>query len=390
MNLLMKAIVIGAGIGGLSAAIALRKIGVEVNVFESKHEVRFAGAGLVIGANAVRALQQLDVGDQVLQEGRVLDEVRIVTPSGKILQRMETAAISHKYGPDNVTVERGKLLEIFMNALGPEPMVYTGKTFIRFEQDHSGVKVWFEDGSTEEGDLLLGADGIHSSIREALLPHAKPRYAGYTCWRGIVHSEQNKLYHDPNVSIETWGRRGRFGLVPLPNNRIYWYACVNGKERDPQLRTYTTRSLMKRFKGYHEPISQILAQTADDQLLHHDIYYLPQIRRMAFGRVVLLGDAAHAMTPNLGQGAGQAIEDAVILANLLKHHSLVDALERYEKERIGRTRQIARISNRIGRVAQMQGSISVAFRDSLFPLIPAKVFRKQLQFLYKVKLEGFL
>jgi FAD-dependent urate hydroxylase len=104
----------------------------------------------------------------------------------------------------------------------------------------------------------------------------------------------------------------------------------------------------------------------------------------------LLGDAAHAMTPNLGQGAGQAIEDAIILANLLKHHSLADALERYEKERIGRTRQIARVSNRIGRIAQMQGSISVALRDSLFPLVPAKVFRKQLQFLYKVKLEGLL
>lgn len=118
-----------AGIGGLSAAIALRKIGMEVKVFESKHKVRFAGAGLVIGANTVRALQQLGLGDQVLQEGRVLDEVRIVTLSGKILQRMETTAISHKYGPDIVAVERGKLLEIFMNALGPEPNVYTGKTF---------------------------------------------------------------------------------------------------------------------------------------------------------------------------------------------------------------------------------------------------------------------
>jgi 2-polyprenyl-6-methoxyphenol hydroxylase-like FAD-dependent oxidoreductase len=147
---------------------------------------------------------------------------------------------------------------------------------------------------------------------------------------------------------------------------------------------------MERFKGYHEPISQILAQTADDHLLHHDIYYLPQIRRMAFGRVVLLGDAAHAMTPNLGQGAGQAIEDAVILASLLKHHSLADALKRYEKVRIDRTRQVARISNRIGRVAQKQGSISVTLRDSLFPLIPAKVFRKPLQFLYNVKLEGLL
>ena len=387
----MKAIIIGAGIGGLSTAIALRKIGMDVKVFESKQEVRFAGAGLGIGANAVRALQQLDVGDQILRAGKALDELRILTPAGKILQRTETAAISHKYGPDNVSIERGVLLELLMSALGPEKIVHTGRTCRHFEQNDSGVKVWFEDGSTEEGDFLVGADGVHSKIREALLPNAIPRYAGYTCWRAVVQAEPDLLHYDPNVFIETWGRKGRFGLVPLSNNRIYWFVCLNAKAPDSPLRTYTARDLMKIFEGYHEPIPQILAQTSDHHMLQHDIYDLPPISRFAFGRVVLLGDAAHAMTPNMGQGAGQSVEDAVILASHLKQSPVIEeALVRYERERIGRTGQITRMSNRIGKVAQLDGHVSIALRDGLFPLVPARILEKQLEYLYEVRLDGLL
>ena len=198
-------------------------------------------------------------------------------------------------------------------------------------------------------------------------------------------------HYNPKVFIETWGRNGRFGLVPLTNNGIYWFACVNAKVRDSRLKSYTTQDLIKRFDGYHGLIPQILAQTSDHQLLHHDIYYLPPIRRFAFGLVVLLGDAAHAMTPNMGQGAGQSIEDAVILAGHLKQHPVMtEALERYESERIARTKKITRMSNRIGMVAQLDKPISIALRDALFPLIPVKILEKQLNNLYEVKLEGLL
>lgn len=387
----MKAIIIGAGIGGLSTAIALRKIGMEVNVFESKHEVRFAGAGLAISANAIWALQQLGVGDQVVREGKVLEELRILTPSGKILQRKETALMSPKYGIDNVAIERGKLLELLMSALGQEQIIHTGKTCRRFEQTASGVKVWFEDGSTEEGDLLIAADGIHSTIREKLMPNAKPRYAGYTCWRAIVQTGPNLREYDPNLFIETWGRKGRFGLVPLPENRIYWFACVNAKVNDSQFRTFTVQNLIKTFEGYHDPILGILAQTSDHQLLHHDIYDLPPIGRFVFGNIVLLGDSAHAMTPNMGQGAGQSIEDAIILAGHLKRSpTMKEALKRYEDERTERTSVITKMSNRIGRVAQLDDRVSVTLRDAIFPHIPAEIMEKQLKYLYEVKFEGFL
>lgn len=386
----MKAIIIGAGIGGLSSAIALRKIGMEVKVFESKNEVRFAGAGLTIGVNAVRALQQLGLGDHLVREGKVLDELRILTQSGKILQRTDSALINRKYGLGNIAIERGKLLEVLLGALNPD-LVNTGKSCRRFEQNDSRIKVWFEDGSTEEGDLLIAADGIHSNIRETLMPNAKPRYAGYTCWRAVVQVEPAFRGYDPNVFIETWGRMGRFGLVPLPDNRVYWFACVNAKARDSQLKTFTVPNLMKVFDGYHEPIPGVLAQTSDHQMLHHDIYDLPPIGRFVFGNIVLLGDAAHAMTPNLGQGAGQSIEDAINLAGHIKRSlTIKEALERYEHDRTGRTSLITRMSKRVGMVAQLNDRFSVTLRDALFPLIPTRVMEKQLKYLYEVELEGLM
>jgi 2-polyprenyl-6-methoxyphenol hydroxylase-like FAD-dependent oxidoreductase len=138
------------------------------------------------------------------------------------------------------------------------------------------------------------------------------------------------------------------------------------------------RNLEKRAELYHETVKR----------LHHDIYDLPPIRQFAFGRVVLLGDAAHAMTPNMGQGAGQSIEDAVILARYLKQNNgISEALRNYERDRIGRTARVTNMSNRIGKTAQLQGFFSVALRDALFPLIPAKILEKQLAYLYEVKLD---
>lgn len=372
--------ILGAGIAGLSAAIALRKIGYEPLIFEAVQEIKPVGAGLGLGANAIKAFQKLDISDQVINAGRQLDVFDVLDEKGFIITHTDNLALSKKYGINNFVIERSKLHEVLSMNI-PAATIFKNKRAIKFEYVNDQIQVFFQDQTHEVFDILIVADGIHSSIRNQLDPSAKLRYAGYTCWRALIEDSSNLNIHK---SSETWGRSGRFGIVPLANNKIYWFACINSSLNNMKMKSFKIEDLINHFKDYHDPICKILQQTSNDQLIWNDIIDLAPLNKFAYGKILLIGDAAHATTPNLGQGACQAIEDAAVLyQEIQKKSDVAEAFIQFEKRRLVRTQWIVKTSWNIGKLAQMESFLGITFRNILLRNLPASVNNKQIEKLYK-------
>lgn len=378
-----KFILIGGGIAGLTTAIALRSQGFEVEVYEAAPQLKEAGAGLGVGANAWRAMRWLGLEEQLLQHSMVLSGAHLVDVKGRLIARTDSSKTDTRNAPDNMTIHRAELLHILADSL-PMSVVQTDKRCVSYTQRaDGGVLVHFQDGSTAEGDGLIAADGIRSAIRQLLLPNAKPRYAGYTCWRAVVEVPDGWV--EP-VFMAIWGRKGRFGYAPLPDNRVYWFVVINSIADNPAYTYFGTRDLIERFADYPPTVIKLMERTDDAVVLHNDIYDLQPLDRFAYGSVVLVGDAAHATTPNLAQGAAQAMEDAVVLAKCLAEGSptVEQAFRRFEQLRLGRTRRVVELSRRLGRVAQLESKLLCTARNGLLRLMPAWVSERQLRFLWDV------
>lgn len=390
MNTTSTFTIIGGGIAGLTTAIALRRIGLSVEVFEAAPVVRPLGAGLALAANAVRAFERLGIAQAVVAQGRQLDAFSVLDERGNVVTRTDSRAVSERYGLNNFAIHRADLHRVLLSQLPPNA-VQTGKRAVERTEQAASVTVRFDDDTTHQTDYLLVADGIHSPLRRQLLPDSVPRYAGYTCWRAVVNwpglswPGHERPGHGLTEATETWGSRGRVGIVPLAGAHVYWFACVNASAGDSQMRKQTPHDLAGRFARYHAPIPDLLARTDPDALLWNDIIDLKPLSRYAFGRTLLLGDAAHATTPNLGQGACQAIEDAVVLADELARNDLPErAFVAFERRRLARTHYVTNTSWRIGQLAQTTNPLLIALRNGLFRRLPARLNERQLETLYTV------
>jgi len=376
----MNVSIIGAGIAGLTTAIALEKIGIKATIFESTRTIKAVGAGLVLAGNAIKAFQRLGIADEVIKLGLLLPSFTIYDQKGKSISKIDSKVINEQYGVGNFTIHRAELHKFLLSKIDSD-RIHTNKQAVHIENTDNSVIVTFQDGSIHQTDVLILADGIHSKIRKQLLPGTEPRYSGYTCWRAVIDNSNLNL----TETSETWSTVGRFGIVPLADNKIYWFACINAPQNDNTIRQFKVAELQNHFKSFHEPIPSILQHTKDESLIWNDIIDLKPINQYAFDKVVIIGDAGHAMTPNMGQGACQAIEDAVILADELNSNSDVKiAFKQFEKRRVKRVHYIVNTSWTIGKLAQTENKLLASVRNFVFKNIPGSVNERQLKTLYEV------
>lgn len=369
-----NAIIIGGGIGGLATAIALRQAGFEVTVFERAERLAPIGAGLTLWANAMQALDRLGLGDQVRDRALPALGGGIRTARGAVLVALSAAELARHGGGASVAVHRADLQQVLHAAL-PADVVRLGMPCTGVRQDEAHAYARFADGTEVRGRLVVGADGLHSVVRAALFGSTSPTYAGYTAWRGIAPFPHERL-----LPGESWGCGARFGQVALRAGQAYWFAVTNaaaGADRPPAM---IKPHLLEVFAAWHAPIPELIAATAVEQIIHTDIYDRAPLQHWSGGRITLLGDAAHPMTPNLGQGGCQALEDAVVVGRCLSETPDVAlALRQYEARRLARTSAIVLQARRLGQVAQWSNPLACRLRDALLRRLPARLQHKQLE-----------
>lgn len=378
----MHALIVGGGIGGLASALALRAAGLKVTVLERARELREIGAGLTIWPNGVVAMRALGVtgADKAFE----LRSVKVMTFQGRLLIETDCTEFENSYGAPAMPIHRAALHQMLFSALGRDDIVLdTDAT--GFEQTAAGVSVMSADGKTWSADVLVGADGIRSPVRRWLLCDGDPRYTGVSIWRGVTRASTASM---PSAESRTYlGPGHEFGFMPMIDGRVYWFASKQAPEAEQPWPGGHLAEVRQRYATWPEPIEALINATSDDEVVRTDIYDRPPAKRWTYGRVTLLGDAAHPMTPHASQGACQALEDAVILGRVLQRGGdAVIALQEYEARRLARANSFVRLSSQTERMIRLESVMGRWLRDQALRRMPRGIIKGQQdsQFRFRV------
>jgi 2-polyprenyl-6-methoxyphenol hydroxylase-like FAD-dependent oxidoreductase len=335
-------------------------------VLEQATEMREVGAGVLLWPNAMRVLQRLEVGAAIEDAGAVAANAAFRSSRGAPLGAGLAERVVARVDAPTVVVHRGLLQTILLAALD-QHVLRLGARCVGVAQDAEGATVSLADGSTEHGDLVVGADGLHSQVRTVLVGDGRPRYSGYTAWRAIVPLDRSLA--DRLRPGESWGRGCLFGVAMLGGSQAYWWASARAGEGVGGSPAEEKAAVERRFRVWHDPIPELIDATLEQAIVRTCQYDRPPLRHWSAGRVGLLGDAAHPMLASLGQGACQAIEDAAALGDAVGAGAdVTSALRAYGARRAPRAAAVASRSHKVARLAHLRHPLAVAARDAFLRL----------------------
>ena len=389
----MRIAIIGGGIGGLTAALALRQFGFEPQVFEQAPNLLDVGAAILMWPNAMRVLHRLGLADKIRERGAVLESARWLRHDGRLLNQFRFP----KADVPAVAVHRADLQHTLVQAL-PQDTIHLAHVFESYEELPDQIIVQFNNARPFACDALIAADGIHSHARMQLLNDGPPTEHDYVAWRGVApHTPPGVM---AGTATEIYGRGQRFGFGPLGFGRVGWWASTNKSLlRDHSVHPGSEAGalairdeLLRLFAGWHEPILELIQSTPLTAFVRNGVFDRSPVTDWGTDRVTLLGDAIHPITPNLGQGGGLAIEDAAVLARCFEKYvspqhlatektlpSVTKALRRFVDLRRARVGAVARYSRLYGVVGQWESEWGILLRDFVLSLVPNRVTARFLR-----------
>ena len=363
-----KAIIIGAGIGGLTAAAALQRVGYDVEVYERAVELRPVGSGLAFTCNALSALRSAGIHLDLEQTARQWNALTFKTRTGRPIRTIRYQHFIERFGVPMLAVHRADIQSALLAQIEGDPITL-GATATGYVRDGARVRVSFSNGVQVQGDLLVGADGFHSAVRRQVVGAEQPRDGGYICWLATPSFSHPVV--TPGYAAHYWGRGRRFGLADIGGGRVYWWGTRNMPPDQARSWRGDKAEIAGTYAGWAPEIGAVIAATPADDIIDVPAQDRPFSERWGDGPVTLLGDAAHPMMTSLGQGANMAIEDGVVLARCLADAPDVESgLRRYEDARRPRTKAMVEASLALSRVEQLENPIATLLRRLYFRFLP--------------------
>ncbi|NMH88750.1 FAD-dependent monooxygenase [Flavivirga algicola] len=370
--------IIGAGIGGLTTAIALEKKGLKTRIFEQAEEIKPVGAGIILANNAMQVYKKFGLNDIIKNNGQLISSLNITTSNLKPLSKVDLSHFEQKYKVKNIAIHRGLLQQILIDQLKSTEIILNHK-LKNVIKNGNEFTLRFENGKDYNSSTLIGADGINSVIRQQLFPKNSIRHAYQSCWRGI--SDYNLPSKFKNELNEAWGEKGRFGFVQISEDKVYWYALKSFKKNKDEL---VFNNVKKEFYKFHPTIKDIILSTPIQHINEAEISDLKPTKVWHKKNVCLIGDAAHATTPNMGQGACQAIEDAYILSECLSKYEMNKAFNEFQRIRLPKAHQVVKTSWTIGKMAHYSSPLLIKLRNTILQLTPSSINKKQNENIFKL------